>query len=480
MILSSVRRLALTAALMAMAAGSVAAQTTLTLTQSDATTLRGGVYANTNFNGSGVLETRASSDPTYIRRALFKFDTNTTLAAGTPIQSAILTVTVAGGNPETRTLSAFNEPSSYDQAAATWTRRKSSMYWAEQGGDTGSRYATASVANGAGTKVKFDVTALVRAVVRGDFGSSRYTRILLVDEGGSSRDSYKQYYSDTAGDPSTRPTLTIVTGTSTTSSGSTSTPPPPPTTTTTSSLRVLQWNTHHGGYRTDGVYDINLLATWIAKMQPDIVSLNEIERFTGWGNEDQPARIASLLQSKTGKTWYYKFASVTGAATGNGNLILSRFPFVSSTSHLLSYTRVVVQAAVSVNGRTINFFSTHLDDASSSYRLTEISQLKSWAGGFAQQRIVAGDFNFWPGAGEYSSMSVDHYDAWAEAAKKGTAVAYSGNTAGNTRNSRIDYVWYSKSATLLSLVSAQVYDTRDASGVMPSDHRPLVAVYKIN
>jgi endonuclease/exonuclease/phosphatase family metal-dependent hydrolase len=475
MIRSSVRRFALMAALLVAGAATAAAQTTLTLTQSDATTLRGGVYENTNYNGAAVLETRASSDPTYVRRALFKFDTHTTLPAGTPIKSAILTVTVAGGNAQTRTLSAFNEPSSYDQAAATWTRRKSGTAWAEEGGDTESRYATASVTNGAGTKVKFDVTALVQAVVRGDFGSSRYTHILLVDEGGSSRDSYKQYYSDTAGDPSTRPVLTIVTGSSTTTST-----PPSSTTTTTSTLRVLQWNTHHGGYRTDGVYDLNLLVTWIAKMQPDIVSLNEIERYTGWGNEDQPAHIASLLQSKTGKAWYYKFASVTGAANGNGNLILSRFPISSASSRLLSYTRVVVHVTLSVNGRAINFFSTHLDDSSSSARITEIGQVRSWVGGFAQQQIVAGDFNFWPGAGEYPYMSGSFYDSWAEAVKKGTAVAFAGNTAGNTRNSRIDYIWYSHSASQLSLVSAQVYDTRNSSGVMPSDHRPLVAVYRVN
>jgi endonuclease/exonuclease/phosphatase family metal-dependent hydrolase len=214
-------------------------------------------------------------------------------------------------------------------------------------------------------------------------------------------------------------------------------------------------------------------------MQPDIISLNEIERYTGWGYEDQPARYAALLQAKTGRTWYYKFASVTGAATGNGNLILSRYPFVSVSSQLLSYTRVIVQATINVNGRTINFFSTHLDDASSSYRITEIGQVKSWAGGFSEQRIIAGDFNFWPGAAEYPYMSSAYYDAWAEAVKLGTAVAFAGDEAGNTRNSRIDYVWYSHSASLLSLVSAQVYDTRDANGVMPSDHRPLVAVYQV-
>jgi hypothetical protein len=32
----------------------------------------------------------------------------------------------------------------------------------------------------------------------------------------------------------------------------------------------------------------------------------EVEKNVGgYGNEDQPARFASLLKSKTGKTWHY-------------------------------------------------------------------------------------------------------------------------------------------------------------------------------
>ena len=97
------------------------------------------------------------------------------------------------------------------------------------------------------------------------------------------------------------------------------------TSTSGTTLRVLQYNTHHGGYGTDGRYDTNRLADWIVKMKPDVVLLNEIEKYTGWGNQNQPEVYKSLLQSKTGKTWYYIFAQEFGdwSSNGKGNLILS-------------------------------------------------------------------------------------------------------------------------------------------------------------
>ena len=70
-------------------------------------------------------------------------------------------------------------------------------------------------------------------------------------------------------------------------------------------LRVLQWNTHHGGYGTDNVYSPDRLATWVANMNPDVVMFNEIEKYDRWGNEDQPEVYKALLQQKTGRTWYY-------------------------------------------------------------------------------------------------------------------------------------------------------------------------------
>jgi endonuclease/exonuclease/phosphatase family metal-dependent hydrolase len=113
-------------------------------------------------------------------------------------------------------------------------------------------------------------------------------------------------------------------------------------------------------------------------------------------------------------------------------------------------------------------------------RSTETSEIKSWLGAMAEQKIIAGDFNTQPTTTESSLMKQSFVDSWAQAKANGTATAYAGNEAGNTRNSRIDYVYYSKGATKLSLRSSQVFDTRDSSGVMPSDHRPLLTVFDVN
>ena len=465
---------------LALTAAPAAAQT-LTLTNGNATTLRGGTYATTNYGASTIVETRASSTATYVRRGLLKFDTNTTIAQGTAISKAILTITVAGGNGETRTLSAFHENSPYDENTATWNNRNSSTAWSMPGGDEGARYATATITNVAGSKVTFDVTALVAAIVRGDFGSSRYTRILLVDEGASSRDSYKQIYSNEASDVASRPTLTVWTGstTSTTATTTTSTT----TSTTAKTLRVLQWNTHHGGVGTDGVYDPNRLATWAAKMAPDVIMFNEIEKNDYWGNQDQPALYQSLMEQKTGKTWYYVFAQEFGQwnSNGKGNLILSTYPlnFVNRYELVHNYDRSIAMVNITVNGRSLSFLLTHLDPYDSTLRLTQATEVTGWAVNQPENRILTGDMNAWPDQSSIAYYDQNYYDSWVVATNNGTAVAFSGNN-GETKKGRIDYIFYSKKAPNLTVKSSQVYDTRDANGIMPSDHRPVVTTFAVN
>lgn len=447
---------------------STAGAQTLTLKNAADTTLRGGSYANRNFSSGAVVETRASSDAEYIRRVLLKFDTHTTIPMGTPIASAKLTLTVYGGYAATRTLSAYRETESYTETAATWNDRKSGIRWAKAGGTTAERVAQATVTSTPGSVVTFDVTAMVREVIKGTYSSSsRYARFVVLDAGSSTSDSWKQFYSEDSG--SRGPTLTITLGSTT--SSSTSSP------STGSTLKVFHWNIHHG-VGTDGVYNLSRQASWIAKAAPNVVSLNEVERYTGWGNEDQPARFASLLKSLTGKTWYYNFAQINGNSTGQGNLILTTFPITSTASYELAGDRSVARVSITVNGRIVNMFSTHIDDNSSSLRATQMNELKAWMTNFAEQRIVAGDFNTWPSAGEITRMTSSYYDAWAVAKAAGTAVAFSGNN-GETRNTRIDYIFYSKGAAYLVLKQARVYDTRTSSGVMPSDHRPLTATFEV-
>ena len=98
---------ALLSVLALMGAASVAsAQTTVTLsqptTQVVSATLRGGTYATQN--EQWTLETRASDNLEYNRRALLKFDTETTIPKGSVVTSALMTVTVKTGSSAEQTV----------------------------------------------------------------------------------------------------------------------------------------------------------------------------------------------------------------------------------------------------------------------------------------------------------------------------------------------------------------------------------------
>lgn len=256
-------------------------------------------------------------------------------------------------------------------------------------------------------------------------------------------------------------------------------PPAPAPTSNGSVVRFLDWNIHHG-VGTDGRCDLDRIAYWIARSGANVVSLNEVEKNSGWcGNADEPSRIASLLRAKTGKTWHSHFAQRDGGATGQGNLLLTTFPIESTDTKLLSYSRSVGRIAIIVNGIRVNAFTTHLDADSSARRSAQMAELNGWTATNAEQRIIAGDFNAWPGAWEIGGMTRAHVDSWVAAQNAGVAVGEGGNTKGNTRNSRIDYVFYSKGAGRLRLTGVRVFDTRDSSGAMPSDHRPLLATFDV-
>ncbi len=468
---TSLRATILTIVAVLALAASAQAQS-LTLTDASDTMLRGGSYANTNFGTSAMLATRASSTDEYARRVLLKFDTHSTIAAGSSISAAKLTLTVRGGNGETRTLSAYRVPEPYTDTQATWKQRRTSLYWAVPGGDMAERIGQATVTSVVGSKVTYDVTAVVQKIVSGVYGSSRYLRVLLVDEGASSRDSYKEFHSMEAGG-GIGPTLGVTLGTSI--------PPPSEPAPSGTRLKVFEWNTHHG-IGTDGRYDIDRIASFIAKHNPDVVAINEGEMYTGFGNEDQPRRYRDLLQQKTGVTWYYHHAQEYGDwdSPGKTNLLLSKYPFASQDRHVLSWDRSVATGTIVVNGRNISILVTHLDHEYQSRRYTQANEVKSYASGIAENRILTGDWNAWPDQTSVTTMYGTYYDAWVEAKKLGTATYYASYTEGQTKNGRIDYIYYSKGASNLKLVKMQLLDSRfDSSGNMPSDHRPIMATFEV-
>jgi endonuclease/exonuclease/phosphatase family metal-dependent hydrolase len=466
------------AALLAAIACPAAAQV-VSLPAADAT-IRPGIYERTNFGDQDFLETKSSNDPDHVRRALLKFDTHTTIPAGSQINSATLTLTVKSGSVASRRIAVYCVPSSFDELQTTWNLRKGTLDWRTPGGDVGHHHGVFLVTNVPGSKVTVDVTGIAREAMQ---ASSRYTRVLLVDVGGTATASYMAYYSNEAS-AALRPRLVVgyeretVTPTPKPTPKPHPAPAPPPTPPTNgTTLRVLQWNVQQG-WTSNGRPNLDLVVDWIVKMNPDVISFNEINHY-GSPTADYIKIMAAKLKARTGQTWSYNWIQKSGAAGGEGEAVMSRLPFASTGTNLLPHARSAAEATVMVNGRAINVVSTHLDAQATSYRMAEIGDLKPWFGAFAQHRIIMGDFNARPGTPEIAEMTKDYHDAWARAVNANIDVAYPANPNGNTRKSRIDYVFYSKDATALVLKRVQVFDTHDAHGVRPSDHNPLVATFEV-
>jgi endonuclease/exonuclease/phosphatase family metal-dependent hydrolase len=244
------------------------------------------------------------------------------------------------------------------------------------------------------------------------------------------------------------------------------------------------------GTGTDYVYDLNRTATTIANQSPDVVFLCEALR----SDDDQAQILRDKLSQITGVTWYFYWSEKFPDCT-EGNVILSKWPFISTSKRMMSYGRSVARATISINGKTVNFFATHLDHESSYNRSVEVSELTSFMSGFSGPRIVGGDFNAGPDTYEVSGMYGGYYDSWNEAMNAGTATAYPDNPVvwmTRTRRGRIDYIWYSRGTSNLSLINAKIPDLRDLSrspsqyigtsddwGVRPSDHNLVVAKFEV-
>lgn len=256
---------------------------------------------------------------------------------------------------------------------------------------------------------------------------------------------------------------------------------------TSTPLRVLSWNIQFG-QGTDGITNYDRIATWLAQMNPDLIALCEMP-------PDKIATLVSALNQKTGRTWNTHFVpKATGIA--EGNLILSQYAFAAVGSHYLSATRSIAQATVSVGGRNINFFATHLDHTSSALRQTQAAELISWTAGFAAPRIVAGDLNAGNDTPEMLQLLGVHRDGWVDALNQGTASAYPDNPVWlntRTRRWRIDFILFTAPVTVMTAKSANIPDTRDLGnpnvvnalgtpddrGVRPSDHNLVVVDFDV-
>ena len=257
------------------------------------------------------------------------------------------------------------------------------------------RSAPANASNVAGSKVTFNVTALVQRTSDGDF-DSRYTRLSRSTPVSDAKESYREYYSSEDTTASRRPTLTIVLG-----SGSTP-PPPPPSAPASSTLKVLQWNIAQG-YGQDGKSNIDRVVAFIVSKRPDVISFNEIMRYS---SSSQPQIIADKLRARTGETWTYNWVQKSGASSGEGECVMTRLD-VDATDDYLAERQPVGRHDPRERQRPHRQRrSPRISIISRAPRaLAQVRQLVAWADNHSEQRIIAGDFNGWPGTAEINEMA---------------------------------------------------------------------------
>jgi endonuclease/exonuclease/phosphatase family metal-dependent hydrolase len=203
-------------------------------------------------------------------------------------------------------------------------------------------------------------------------------------------------------------------------------------------------------------------ATVMANSGADVILLQEASTWDG----NQPTAFPTLLQQRTGHTWRAVFAGHTGT-TGEGTLILTRLPIVSSaTSRYLSrgFSRVTVRVG-SVN---VNVFDAHLVWSPTSTRTAQLNYLMNWAGQLAGPEIVGGDFNSWWGESWITTMETRYTDTWQDVTGS--------DQNGYTLNSsvRFDYLFRARDyASRITPTSCSVISST------LSDHKPVVATYTV-
>jgi endonuclease/exonuclease/phosphatase family metal-dependent hydrolase len=232
-------------------------------------------------------------------------------------------------------------------------------------------------------------------------------------------------------------------------------------------LRLLHWNAHHGGIGSDGKYDPARVAALVARVNPDIADFNEVD------NPAQVTAILTALNAATSGGWKSYAAWKT--------VIMTRLPVDASSPCAFDPGQgwSAAHASVTFNGRSVNLWTTHLDVDSGGNRVKEAGVMQGCAKAWPEAHIISGDFNMQMGSAEYNAMATNYADAWPTAKLLKATTNYAGNCDGCTRNSRIDYVFLSKDQSVVAVKAAEIIDSRDAKGVTPSDHKPMLVTLTV-
>ncbi len=233
-------------------------------------------------------------------------------------------------------------------------------------------------------------------------------------------------------------------------------------------LRVMTYNIHVG-VGMDKKLDLQRIADVINREQPDLVGLQEVDRgVKRTEGKDEIAELAAMTHM------HFAFAPNLDFQGGKyGVAILSRLP-LDSIMHVMfenkreTERRGMLEVVVNVDGKWVEFVTTHLDYQYEDGRLFETQQLLSLLEDDNGPVIVVADLNEVPAGSAYKLMDTLFDDAWIVSRAKGDGFSYPADKPVK----RIDHIFY-RPANRVQAKKAWVVET------LASDHVPVVAELEI-
>jgi endonuclease/exonuclease/phosphatase family metal-dependent hydrolase len=269
------------------------------------------------------------------------------------------------------------------------------------------------------------------------------------------------------------------------------------------SVSCVSYNIQYG-FGIDGTYDLPRVCD--AVRNADIILLQEVTRgFLRNGGTDMVAGIRELLPERyavAGMPADIDFGSalVDGTVRDQrfqfGNMVLSRWPILSSRLHLLprsmrlnrlNLQRGALESLITTPAGIIRFFSIHLDHVDVAERLRQIETLRAIMisgghdGGAAtglgefgfpelpltDHALAAGDFNMRPGSPEYCSATGTGSNRLHDVSPPAHVMSFFNPAQAQDALQRLDYAF---ATPALAGRVAKSWIDEEATG---SDHRPL-------